>query len=124
MRDIVTFFLSLDESTMKKLLVLFVIFVSVALTAGELQAFDTKLPNTTSVSESVKSTSIMRLARKEKADECKLISSSEAIKKAQRKSGGKVVAVKLKRAGKRSVYRVRVLVDKKRIKNINVKACK
>ena len=110
---------------MKKLLVLFVVFVSVALSASELQAFDTKISNTTSVLQRVEQSTNVRLARKEsKVNDCKLISSSEAIKRAQRKAGGKVVGVKLKRAGKRSVYRVRVLVDKKRIKNINIKACK
>ena len=55
---------------------------------------------------------------------CKIISSSDAISRAMRKNSGKVVSVKLKRAGARSVYRVRMLVGKNRIKNITVNACR
>ncbi len=54
---------------------------------------------------------------------CQLIPSNVAIKRALNKTGGKVVSVKLKRNGAQSVYRVRVLVDDKRIKNISIKAC-
>jgi len=61
---------------------------------------------------------------KSSKDDCKLISSSDAIKKAKRQADGKVVSVKLKRAGAKSVYRVRVLTDGKKMKNITVKACR
>lgn len=56
--------------------------------------------------------------------ECQLISSQSAVKKAQKMTGGKVVSIKLNKAGTRSVYKVRVLVEEKRIKNISIKACK
>ena len=59
-----------------------------------------------------------------KGDECRLISSQEAIKKAQKQTGGKVVSIKLNKNGSRSVYKVRVLVEDKRIKNLSIKACK
>lgn len=107
---------------MKKLLILFVVLISISLVASELQASDVKALNIDPAAE--QEFSMVRLARNGKSKDCNLISSSEAIKKAQRKAKGKVVGVKLKRAGKSSVYRVRVLVDKKRIKNINIKACK
>jgi len=57
-------------------------------------------------------------------DECRLISSKTAMNKAARKTGGKVVSIKLSGKGKGAVYRVRVLVGEKRIKNITIKACK
>ncbi|WP_444997688.1 PepSY domain-containing protein [Aliikangiella sp. IMCC44359] len=58
-------------------------------------------------------------------DACQLITSNEAINRAKKQSGGgKVVSVKLKRNGKHSVYRVRVLVAEKRIKNLSIKACR
>ncbi|MCW8877608.1 MAG: PepSY domain-containing protein [Kangiellaceae bacterium] len=56
--------------------------------------------------------------------QCRMISRQQAVKKAQKQTGGKVVSVKLKNDGKDSVYRVRVLVGDKRIKNISIKACK
>ena len=56
--------------------------------------------------------------------ECRMISRQQAVKKAQKQTGGKVVSVKLKNDGHDSVYRVRVLVGDKRIKNISIKACK
>ncbi|TQV84902.1 PepSY domain-containing protein [Aliikangiella coralliicola] len=59
-----------------------------------------------------------------KAQDCRLITSKDAVKKAQKKTGGKVVSVKLKRKGKNSEYKVRVLVGEKRIKNISIKACR
>ncbi|MET1254134.1 PepSY domain-containing protein [Aliikangiella maris] len=56
---------------------------------------------------------------------CKLISSSEAISRAKQQSGGgKVVSVKLNANGAESVYRIRILVGEKRIKNLTIKACK
>ncbi len=61
---------------------------------------------------------------KRKNKECQLISSQQAIKKAQRITKGKVVSIKLNRSGKRSVYKVRVLVKDKRIKNLSIKACR
>ncbi|TQV75227.1 hypothetical protein FLL45_09840 [Aliikangiella marina] len=63
-------------------------------------------------------------ARDKKKESCQLISSSEAAGRAQARTGGKVVNVRLQRAGKRSVYKVRVLVGKKRIKNVTIKACR
>jgi len=62
--------------------------------------------------------------KSEERGDCQLISSQSAVKKAQKKTGGKVVSIKLNKAGKDSVYKVRVLVDEKRIKNISIKACK
>jgi uncharacterized membrane protein YkoI len=56
--------------------------------------------------------------------ECQLISSKTAMTRAQKKTGGKVVSVKLDKKGKDYVYRVRLLVGEKRIKNISIKACK
>ena len=55
---------------------------------------------------------------------CKLISSKTAMTRAQKKTGGKAVSIKLDKKGKNSVYRVRLLVGEKRIKNILIKACK
>jgi len=55
---------------------------------------------------------------------CWLISSGEAGKKASEKTGGKVVSIKLTGKGKKSKYRVRLLVGENRIKNITVNACK
>ena len=57
-------------------------------------------------------------------DNCNLISSNDAINQAKAQTGGKVVSVKLSRNGAKSVYKVRVLVDEKRIKNITIKACR
>lgn len=56
--------------------------------------------------------------------ECKLISRAEAINQARRKVDGKVVGVQLSERGNRSVYRVRMLVDKNRVKNISINACR
>ena len=56
--------------------------------------------------------------------QCQLISSKTAITRAQKKTGGKVVSIKLDKKTKKPVYRVRLLVGEKRIKNITVKACK
>lgn len=65
-------------------------------------------------------------AQENKAQEktCRLISSQEAAAQAKNKTGGKVVSIKLNKAGKNSVYRVRVLINEKRIKNLTIKACK
>jgi uncharacterized membrane protein YkoI len=62
--------------------------------------------------------------RDAKKDNCNLISSNDAINQANAQTGGKVVSVKLSRNGAKSVYKVRVLVDEKRIKNITIKACR
>lgn len=63
-------------------------------------------------------------SREKNKDTCQLISSGEAAGRAKARTGGKVVSVKLRRAGSRSVYKVRVLVGEKRIKNITIKACR
>lgn len=65
----------------------------------------------------------IRQSKSNPAD-CQLISSREAMNRAQSKAGGKVVSVKLDRKGKKSIYRVRVLVGDKRIKNLTIKACR
>lgn len=59
-----------------------------------------------------------------RAASCQLISSSQAISLAQARMSGKVLSVKLSRATGQPVYRVRMLVGKKRIKNISIKACR
>ena len=56
--------------------------------------------------------------------QCKVISKSQAIYNAKRRIKGKVVAANLVKKGKRSVYKVRVLIDKKRVKTITIPACK
>ena len=55
---------------------------------------------------------------------CRLISRSDAIQQATSRSGGKVVSVKLNRNGRKSVYRIRVLVGDKRVRNLSIKACR
>lgn len=55
--------------------------------------------------------------------QCKVISKSQAITNAKRRTKGKIVAANLVKKGKRSVYKVRVLVDKKRVKTITIPAC-
>lgn len=54
---------------------------------------------------------------------CQLISSRDAVAKARQQVNGKVVSVKLSN-GRKPVYRVRILVDKKRIKNLTINACR
>jgi len=56
--------------------------------------------------------------------QCQIISSKSAMTRAKNKTGGKVVSIKLDKKGKKPVYRVRLLVGEKRIKNISIKACK
>jgi uncharacterized membrane protein YkoI len=56
--------------------------------------------------------------------ECKLISRNAAINQAKRKVEGKVVGVQFSDRGSRSVYRVRMLVDKKRVKTLSINACR
>jgi len=58
--------------------------------------------------------------------QCDLISSREAMNRAQAKAkaNGKIVSVKLVSKGSHSIYRVRMLVGEKRIKNLTIKACK
>ncbi len=56
--------------------------------------------------------------------QCQLISKGEAIKQAKSRMKGKVVGVQLSEKDEYSVYRVRVLVDNKRIKTISIQACR
>jgi len=56
--------------------------------------------------------------------ECQLIARSEAINQAKKRVDGKVVGVQLSEKGDRSAYRVRILVNKKRIKTISIPACR
>ena len=56
--------------------------------------------------------------------QCQLISRGEAIKQAKSRLKGKVVGVQLSERDERSVYRVRILVDNKRIKTISIQACR
>ena len=56
--------------------------------------------------------------------QCQLISRGEAIKQAKSRLNGKVVGVQLSERDDRSVYRVRILVDNKRIKTISIQACR
>ncbi len=56
--------------------------------------------------------------------QCQLISRGEAINQAKSRMKGKVVGVQLTEKNDRSVYRVRILVDNKRIKTISVQACR
>ena len=62
----------------------------------------------------------------ERADkyECRLISRGDAISRAKRRADGKVVGVQLSKKGARSVYRVRMLIDNKRVKTISIQACR
>ena len=59
-----------------------------------------------------------------KKPDCHLISSKTAMKQAVKQTGGKVVSIKFIEEGRKSKYRVRLLVGEKRIKNITIKACK
>ncbi len=56
--------------------------------------------------------------------QCKLISRGDAISRAKGKLPGKVVGVQLSDRGDRSVYRVRILTSKKRVKTISIQACR
>ncbi|PCI70713.1 MAG: hypothetical protein COB38_06855 [Gammaproteobacteria bacterium] len=56
--------------------------------------------------------------------QCKVISKSQAIYNAKRRIKGKIVSANLVKKGNRSVYKVRVLIDKKRVKTIIIPACK
>jgi len=56
--------------------------------------------------------------------ECQLITRSDAINRAKNRMDGKVVGVKLSEKGDRSVYRVRILVNKKRIRTVSIPACR
>ena len=56
--------------------------------------------------------------------QCELISRGEAIKQATNRMKGKVVGVQLTERNERSVYRVRILVDNKRIKTVSIQACR
>ncbi|MBV1910103.1 MAG: hypothetical protein KUG78_12435 [Kangiellaceae bacterium] len=55
--------------------------------------------------------------------QCKMISRGEAINRAKRKVKGKIVGVQLSEKGSRSVYKVRMLVEKKRVKTVSINAC-
>jgi len=61
---------------------------------------------------------------RDKQSNCQLISSRDAMNRAQAITKGKIVSVKLNRKDKKSVYRVRILVAEKRIKNLTIAACK
>ncbi len=56
--------------------------------------------------------------------QCKLISRADAIKQAKKKANGKVVGVQLNDRGSRSVYKVRMLIDEKRVKTFSISACR
>ncbi len=74
---------------------------------------------------SVKSPSVeVKTGKKNKKYQCRLISRAEAIKQAKRKTKGKVVGVQLSERGSRSIYKVRMLVEQKRVKTISINACK
>jgi uncharacterized membrane protein YkoI len=66
----------------------------------------------------------MNPSKKTKKYQCRLISRAEAIKQAKRKTKGKVVGVQLSERGSRSIYKVRMLVEQKRVKTISINACK
>ena len=55
--------------------------------------------------------------------QCKVISKNQAIINAKRRMKGKIVAVNLVKKGSRSVYKVRMLINKKRVKTITIPAC-
>jgi uncharacterized membrane protein YkoI len=55
---------------------------------------------------------------------CQIKSSKQVIASAEKQTGGKVVSIKLRKDTKQPVYRVRVLVDGKRVKNLTIEACK
>jgi uncharacterized membrane protein YkoI len=56
--------------------------------------------------------------------ECQLISRADAIAQAKRKNDGKIVGVQFSDRGSRSVYKVRMLIDKKRVKTLSINACR
>ncbi|MDQ7049470.1 MAG: hypothetical protein Q9M92_07980 [Enterobacterales bacterium] len=56
--------------------------------------------------------------------QCQLISRADAIRQAHSQVKGKVVGVQLSKRGNRSVYRVRMLTDNKRVKTISIPACR
>ncbi len=60
----------------------------------------------------------------QKKYECQLISRASAIRQAQSRAKGKIVGVQLTKKGNRSVYKVRMLIDKKRVKTYSIKACR
>jgi uncharacterized membrane protein YkoI len=55
---------------------------------------------------------------------CQLISRAEAISRARKRVDGKIVGVQLDKNDSKSVYRVRVLVNKKRVRTLSISACK
>ena len=59
-----------------------------------------------------------------KKQQCRLISRADAISKAKRRYKGKVVGVQFSDRGKQSVYRVRMLIENKRVKTVSIKACR
>ena len=61
--------------------------------------------------------------QKSKKYQCKVISKNQAIANAKRRSKGKVVAANLSKKGDRSVYKVRLLINNKRVKTITIPAC-
>ena len=83
------------------------------------------LSNVVYAQVSVKKDSVeLKADKKTKKYQCSLISRAEAINQAKRKTKGKVVGVQLSERGNRSIYKVRMLVEQKRVKTISINACK
>ncbi len=55
---------------------------------------------------------------------CLIISRNQAMTQAQAQIQGKIVGITLRRLGTSSVYRVRILDSHKRVKTVNIQACK
>lgn len=64
-----------------------------------------------------------RFFRDDNDDSCRLISKNEMISIAEAQTGGKVLSVSLSGRGQGAKYKIRVLVDKKRMKNLTYEAC-
>jgi len=62
--------------------------------------------------------------KSEKKYQCRLISRADAISRAKKRYKGKVVGVQFNDKGERSVYRVRMLFENKRVKTVSIKACR
>lgn len=58
----------------------------------------------------------------EKTNDTQIISSQQAVKQAKEKTSGRVIGVKLKGKGRESVYKVKVLTNKNKVKNVSIKA--
>lgn len=55
---------------------------------------------------------------------CQRISRADAISQARNRVKGKVVGVQFNKRGNRSVYQVRMLVGKNRVKSVSIPACR